>query len=97
MLDIPNLDCKKCGQCCNPIFMSEEEFERVDRQLDLHCPHLHDNKECTIYNYRPAICRLYGLLKEIPCKNGIFPSRFLSIEEADKFLQWFLDEENKIK
>ncbi len=49
------------------------------------CDMLVDNR-CSIYDKRPMICRLYGVVRGIECPHGCKPERPLS-EQGAKFLQ----------
>ena len=53
--------------------MSREERERIKgqpREL-LTCVLLDtENKRCSVYSYRPLICRQYGQIRELKCPNN---------------------------
>lgn len=49
------------------------------------CALLKEGK-CTVYNIRPLICRLFGLVEKMRCPFGCVPDRWLSDNEARKFL-----------
>ena len=40
------------------------------------------NDECSIYNVRPLICRLWGAVKSMPCHYGCKPVKYLTDEQA---------------
>ena len=46
------------------------------------CPMLSTMGNCMIYEVRPSICRLYGLIRALPCAWGCIPERWVSNEEA---------------
>ncbi len=52
----------------------------------LKCPLLGDNNECTQYDIRPLICRLWGTLKVLRCPYGCKPVRWLKDKKARKLL-----------
>lgn len=47
----------------------------------LTCPMLKDNK-CSIYDKRPLICRLYGVVENMKCRFGCKPARYLTSKEG---------------
>ena len=58
------------------------------------CPYL-KNDQCSIYDVRPIICRLWGVVEDMPCIFGCKPERMLSriegqklIDEARALLMW---------
>ena len=42
---------------------------------------LKDNK-CSIYDKRPLICRLYGVVENMKCRFGCKPTRYLTNKEG---------------
>lgn len=75
--DLPPFTCKEgCSDCCGPIIMTRLERKRIcertgmsERQLDIDviiasgsnvCPLL-KNGRCSVYDIRPAICRIFGV------------------------------------
>lgn len=49
------------------------------------CPMLKDGL-CSVYDIRPAICRLWGLSERMKCPYGCKPERVLSPEEVFNFM-----------
>lgn len=45
------------------------------------CPML-QNKRCSVYDQRPLICRLWGMVKKMRCPFGCRPTRWVSDAEA---------------
>lgn len=43
--------------------------------------------DCSIYESRPTICRLFGATKLLQCPYGCEPDRWLSDKEAQKILE----------
>ena len=45
-------------------------------------------RRCAVYALRPLICRLWGVMRSLPCMYGCYPEggRFLSDEEAFRLL-----------
>lgn len=48
----------------------------------LKCPLLTEYKKCSIYDIRPLICRLYGVVKKMKCPYGCKPKKWLSDIQA---------------
>lgn len=46
------------------------------------CKMLDSCGNCTIYNIRPLICRLFGIVKQMKCPFGCIPEKWLSDNEA---------------
>ena len=87
---LPRINCqRKCQEACGPILMSRLEWKRICHRVghvpgpkpDLTCPLLKDGL-CSVYDIRPAICRLWGLVKKMACPWGCEPERWLTDEEA---------------
>ena len=55
--------------------------DRNDSDGCLTCPMLKDNK-CSIYDKRPLICRLYGVVENMKCRFGCKPTRYLTNKEG---------------
>ena len=49
------------------------------------CPALREGR-CTVYDARPAICRLWGATISMPCPHGCTPDNALSKQESDELL-----------
>lgn len=91
-----------CEESCGPIAMSAEEDRRlqergvtvpsmlegvaaIDRGEEYWCPALR-NGRCTVYDDRPAICRLWGATTSLPCPHGCTPDHALSQQESFELL-----------
>ena len=91
--ELPRLDCKGlCADSCGPIVMSRVEWDRIGQVLGhkpqakgIDCPMLAAGR-CTVYDVRPAICRLWGIAEEMPCPFGCKPERTLSKPDAFAWL-----------
>lgn len=74
----------------DPFLQSFDEFLHRLMQKDrdcMTCPLLKkDTNLCTIYDIRPLICRLFGLVKKLRCPHGCIPSRWLTDKEAKKLI-----------
>lgn len=51
------------------------------------CKMLDGCGSCSIYQLRPLICRLFGLVKKMECPFGCVPERWLSDAEAKLFFK----------
>lgn len=93
--ELPALDCKGlCAESCGPIRMSRAEWVRITDRLghepealpDGTCPMLTDGR-CSVYDIRPMLCRLWGIVEVMPCRFGCEPARPLTREEGYVFLE----------
>lgn len=53
----------------------------------MRCSLLSDQNECKIYEARPLICRLWGLVEKLRCPFGCVPERWVTDEEAADLLE----------
>jgi hypothetical protein len=54
--------------------------------LDANCPALTVLGRCSIYEDRPTICRLWGVVESMPCPWGCRPDRYLTDEQGHALL-----------
>lgn len=59
------------------------EFTQPD---DIMCDKLTPTKRCSIYEDRPLICRVYGLLRALRCTHGCVPSEWMSDDDVASLL-----------
>ena len=60
-------------------YMLDNSWDKEDNLLPV-CPAFDEEKKnCSIYPFRPTVCRKYALIKELPCL-------YLYPEEAEKFI-----------
>jgi uncharacterized protein len=98
--ELPQLDCKRlCQGCCGPVRMSRVEWERIiarvgrrpepttEQAARLDCPLLTAAGLCSVYDVRPLICRLWGLVPAMACPFGCVPERWLTDEEGHDLLR----------
>ncbi len=96
---LPKIACQgKCQECCGPIGMTTLEANMmkaidhrpigtVNRKTG-RCPKLNGSTgKCTVYDARPTICRLWGIVDRMPCTFGCKPERMLTEEEQFAFMQ----------
>ena len=92
---LPEVKCqRKCQAACGPIIMSQAEADRIAAHVEERplraavptdgelCPALSVMGGCMIYEVRPAICRLYGILKALPCQWGCVPEHWINDADA---------------
>jgi Fe-S-cluster containining protein len=95
--ELPGIDCqRKCQEFCGVIEMTREEWERIIKHLGyaprgnprtLVCPMLTADGRCSVYQLRPLICRLWGVVEGMKCPYGCQPNPdYLSNDEAFVFL-----------
>ena len=98
---LPKLDCQGyCHESCGPIGMSVRERTRILERsgpvrCDKHasCSMLTADRRCGVYEIRPMVCRLWGIVRSMPCPYGCRPEGgFLS----DKAGLYFLAEADRI-
>ena len=53
----------------------------------MECPHLNKNKQCDIYQVRPAICRMFGVVEGMACPFGCEPEGVLTDKHSQKLLR----------
>ena len=86
---IPRFKCKEgCHDCCGPVPFSKEEWDRINDKREatsLTCPYL-GAKGCDIYEERPIMCRLFGVVEDLLCPHGCRPVGFLSRSQARKIM-----------
>lgn len=68
---VPKIACKGlCVDSCGPIQMYKIEYKRLgEPPAAMTCTLLKDGR-CTRYEDRPLICRLWGVVPEMPCPWG---------------------------
>ncbi len=65
------------------------QMEKNFNQKTYQCPLLSQKtNRCSVYEVRPAICRVFGTAKSLPCPHGYAPdeSQVLSDEKAREIL-----------
>ena len=92
--ELPKLACRGlCAESCGPIALTPLEEQRIVEVAgsaptfgpDLVCSMLVDER-CSVYQVRPALCRLWGLVESMPCPWGCKPDRYLSDADGYSFL-----------
>lgn len=76
----PMPQCTSCGDCCGPVPVRPQEIARIKafcgRRGIAWTAHLHKmacgfldraSGRCRIYPVRPVACRMFGVIKEMPC------------------------------
>ncbi len=93
---IPRIECRgECWDSCGPIQMTRVEQQRMavrqGKTLPLlskarRCPMLGMFGQCTVYDDRPLICRLWGVVPSMQCNFGCVPEGGLLSERAGHLL-----------
>ncbi len=87
---LPAIACQGlCHDSCGPIDMSVRERARIIERAGpvtcgpgASCSMLTAQRRCGVYDIRPTICRLWGLMRALRCPYGCEPQRWLSDAEA---------------
>lgn len=91
-----------CQECCGPIAVADVELKMIVERIGHHpapmgrlgrqnsmacmtCPLLKDG-QCSIYDIRPFICRLWGVTKSMPCPHGCRPKKWITDEKAHELM-----------
>lgn len=75
---------KKARIDVEPFILSTPEVTMLfDSEKEL-CPLLSEHGLCTVYEVRPLVCRLFGVVEDFRCPEGCVPSRLLTKEEASE-------------
>lgn len=75
--EVPEFECRGlCQESCGAISMTAAERRRVEQHTGRKhepsspCQHLGPMGQCTIYDVRPLVCRLWGLSPMMRCPHG---------------------------
>lgn len=86
---IPDVKCKGlCHEACAFIMMSRFEKKKLDDKygscdyLANPCPKLTIDKQCSIYNDRPWVCRMFGTTELLKCPFGCRPETYVTDKTA---------------
>lgn len=79
-----DFQCLCCGQCCGPAPCSKTEWKAIVAYIRKHnimpihrepesltCFLRDEDNRCMVYPVRPAICRLHGRIRAMPCPNNL--------------------------
>lgn len=66
------------------------ERHSVDPSDTMDCPLLTSDGKCSIYEHRPAICRIWGVVKDMQCEHGCVPDVWLE-KNGSHFILDLLD------
>lgn len=87
---LPTMQCRGyCHDSCGPIDPAVREkariIERARKPLTCGeyatCSMLTEERKCSVYDIRPMICRLWGLVRSMPCPYGCRPEGGLLPDE----------------
>lgn len=101
---LPSIDCqRKCHTHCGPVIPQRIEKRNVLETTgfefrqpwiginELTCPQLTQDGLCSVYEARPAICRIWGLTEALKCPYGCLPERFLTEDDARRIMRAVYD------
>lgn len=90
---IPHIECQGlCGHGCGPIGMSALEWTLFSHNplppkgKGTSCPRLKHGR-CTSYTDRPVVCRVWGVIPELPCPHGCVAESMLTSEESQDIIR----------
>ena len=88
---IPKFTCKPgCHACCGPVPFSKEEWKRVKDKREpakaLGCAYL-GKDGCEIYDERPMMCRLFGVVENLQCPHGGKPAKMMLGRDSYKIIK----------
>lgn len=79
---LPALACQGlCSDSCGPIEMSVRERDRIERAAGqkvtcgagASCSMLTADRRCGVYDLRPLLCRMWGVVESLACPYGCVP------------------------
>lgn len=91
---LPPLACKGlCHDSCGPIEMSVRERQRIEQRAGrkvtcgtgASCSMLTSDRRCSVYDIRPMICRIWGMVRKMRCPYGCVPEGGF-MDDADAML-----------
>lgn len=91
--DVPTFTCKEgCSDCCGVVPMTRLEWKRIQERTGIktqftskgRCALLKNGK-CSVYDIRPAICRIFGTSEYsiLTCPHGCRSQQLLSKTTTD--------------
>jgi hypothetical protein len=92
---VPELKCiPGCFECCGPVPVCDEEARILKLSSNLtptsfnHTCSYASSLGCKIYNDRPFLCRLFGVVEKMKCPK-VKPDRVLTQKEEKKLMKIF--------
>lgn len=88
---LPALECRgMCHDTCGPVPVTIRERERMERASGKEftcgalatCSMLTSNRTCGVYEIRPLLCRLWGVIESLPCHYGCKPEYYLTDKQG---------------
>lgn len=87
-------ECDSCGLCCDMVGITHDEYWAIKTwcgvehitwkpRKDAMCGFLGKDNRCRIYEVRPLVCRIYGIVTQAPCPYHPEAARFsYSLEDV---------------
>lgn len=88
--------CHNCGECCGPAHATPEEAAVIGEYITANgigwqeqpdvqrCGFLRGrDNQCAIYPVRPLICRMFGVVEEMPCSYHPEEARQVSVKPTE--------------
>lgn len=98
-----------CADCCGPVMMSRLELKRIvartgidPKRLNaqwmlkegcISCPLLTADNRCSVYDIRPAICRVFGSSAHprLRCPHGLGPLEPISAKQTNSLIDQVME------
>jgi Fe-S-cluster containining protein len=93
-----------CFECCGVIIFSKEEDRLMKKELlkqglktppnwkwNKYCEYLTTEWKCSVYNQRPVICRMFGIVDSPKAKCIILKDRVNLIKETLEMKKYWFD------
>lgn len=89
---LPKIKCQgHCYPSCGVIPLYQVEVDNIrnnggevprTKEGSGKCLSLTSENKCAIYDQRPLVCRLFGMVKKLPCPYGCYPDKWVSDKQV---------------
>lgn len=95
---LPTMTCKGlCQAGCHSVGMNRVEQARIEREHQIRlplmaafgadtCPALNVSGRCSVYQHRPLVCQLWGMVPSMRCPHGCEPDGGMLTEQEGRLL-----------
>jgi Fe-S-cluster containining protein len=93
---IPKVICRRqCAECCSAVIWTKAEWERIPEAkrkntTTIRCPYVTEFMDCEVYEQRPLMCRLFGVIERMRCPYRE-PEKMMTREEEDHALKTYAE------